>query len=959
MKRKFTPILLIFWLAITGVRASEVSSAVAQINYLESYNRNNKLNGVPEKNWYIYSVDGSVEDLKYIINETWDELSESFLKRLNDELIPLNTSGNAVYMAFTGYVNPLLVPYFDYEVVGDTPSLNAMEGYIQSLLNPNDLGFAKKELVNSLESFSVYKDNFLRQKEAMLEEIYNRSNLRKGDYKNVILPFTDYSIRQIIQPNGEPSKIRKYALFTLFLAKTEKNWDRREFQRLYLSSKTQIKSYGNSKIENKLERVINTLTTYSFGESETNKKDCQGLLQGDLYKDMRKKLLAVNDKIWLRLIEDNPCILSQIYQYDEGHFAEGAEEYEQELAKAVCYPLYGALAIPALTILGPTLIEEIGRNLLNKYGYKKLLDAGNAIAIDFSMQFVINYYFHPDVNTKTGAERYSAALSLTQLDDIAASAISSINNFDLPTELILACVAGGNDMDIKVLMNPERYFNESFDINNCGQNMMSYVLLNALVKNVATHTVTFSRFSRMIKDYPESIQRGLNELLGDQATGLLIVFRQHWQILLEKLEIPKGSNLYYSLKVEGRHGKDIDQIGVEILEGGNESIIKTFLREDVTKVEKFAEDAVPIMINGKSYTVLDQVVNRNITINGTTIRAARIEKLSNGKYRVVILKNKVLGSSKTAYESLSPNQSTVASAFMEGSDGVISQETANIFNDPNIISVQDIVIKDVNGNSYSLLDELTLEWAKWLDELETILGQSARMKIQAWIENGLDQIQFRNTFVGSSDKLGLFNKLENAKSIYHQKVIIKDFSIPGITKGQYISNSVDNITRNVIKTISNKSFTLKTYQAETFQKFGAINLRESVEVIEDLGNGIELVKVKPGTKLYRVYDGYQNGINSMPYGNYWAFEKPTLLDEVFGGAAVQPEWNSAIKIIEIEVPSEGILGWRGLAAKQPLSNNENISNYYLKGGAEQLIFDVDQNNISISLITKSITNTPW
>lgn len=89
------------------------------------------------------------------------------------------------------------------------------------------------------------------------------------------------------------------------------------------------------------------------------------------------------------------------------------------------------------------------------------------------------------------------------------------------------------------------------------------------------------------------------------------------------------------------------------------------------------------------------------------------------------------------------------------------------------------------------------------------------------------------------------------------------------------------------------------------------------------------------------------------------FEKPSSIIEVIGGTAVQPEWNSMTKIIEVEVPSQGIYVWRGKAAKQPLSNNENISNYYLEGGTEQLIFDSNQNTINITSITNRITDTTW
>jgi hypothetical protein len=249
---------------------------------------------------------------------------------------------------------------------------------------------------------------------------------------------------------------------------------------------------------------------------------------------------------------------------------------------------------------------------------------------------------------------------------------------------------------------------------------------------------------------------------------------------------------------------------------------------------------------------------------------------------------------------------------------------------------------------------------RWLDDLEALLGAGSKTKIQGWISEGLDISKVELSFSNASNKVNLFNKLDNAKSIQHRRVLTNDLdNIPGANLGQYSSNSVDDITSNLTKTVDNKQFTLKSYQAETFQKDASLINRTDIEIIEDLNNGIQLVKVKPGTKLYRVYDGYQQGVNTLPKGNYWTFEKPSSMSEVIGGTAVQPEWNSMTKIIEIEVPSQGIYVWRGKAAKQPLSNNENISNYFLQGGTEQLIFDINQNTVSIPSITNSITNTPW
>ncbi|SFO34950.1 hypothetical protein SAMN05444369_1273 [Capnocytophaga haemolytica] len=243
--------------------------------------------------------------------------------------------------------------------------------------------------------------------------------------------------------------------------------------------------------------------------------------------------------------------------------------------------------------------------------------------------------------------------------------------------------------------------------------------------------------------------------------------------------------------------------------------------------------------------------------------------------------------------------------------------------------------------------------------METVIGINVKNKIKEWVREGLNYSKLESSFNKSSNKLELFSKLEKAKSINHQKVIIGDYeSISGITKGEYISNSVDNVKDNVIIKIHKNNFTLKKFQAETFAKNSKLIERKEIDVIEDLGNGIQFVRIKPGTKLYRVFDGYkpwddisQTG-NTLPKGNYWTFDKPTSISEVIEGTAVMPEWNGMTKIIEIEVPSQGIYVWRGIAARQPASSK--TKDFFLKGGTEQLIFDYKQNGINLSKITKSI-----
>lgn len=254
--------------------------------------------------------------------------------------------------------------------------------------------------------------------------------------------------------------------------------------------------------------------------------------------------------------------------------------------------------------------------------------------------------------------------------------------------------------------------------------------------------------------------------------------------------------------------------------------------------------------------------------------------------------------------------------------------------------------------------------ANWIDDLVQLLPSGAKSKITSWINEGLDVSKLENAFNSVSDKFNLYSKLNLSKGLNHQRTIIDDYEhIPGVTKGNFSPNAVDNITTNISKSVGGKSFTINLYQSKTFAKNSILSLNGSIEVIEDLGNGIQLIKVKPGTKMYRVFDGYKpwdditmTG-NTLPNGSFWTFEKPNLVSEVIEGTAVMPEWNAMTKIIEIEVPSTGLYGWYGKAARQPASST--TTSFYLKGGQEQVIVNFSQNQQSISSIATSITSSPW
>lgn len=82
-----------------------------------------------------------------------------------------------------------------------------------------------------------------------------------------------------------------------------------------------------------------------------------------------------------------------------------------------------------------------------------------------------------------------------------------------------------------------------------------------------------------------------------------------------------------------------------------------------------------------------------------------------------------------------------------------------------------------------------------------------------------------------------------------------------------------------------------------------------------------------------------------------------MVSDVIEGTAVMPEWNGMTKIIEIEVPPTGLYGWYGKAAAQPASST--TTNFYLKGGEEQIIINFGQNQQKISSITTNIIVAPW
>src|SRR6056297_4311331 len=99
--------------------------------------------------------------------------------------------------------------------------------------------------------------------------------------------------------------------------------------------------------------------------------------------------------------------------------------------------------------------------------------------------------------------------------------------------------------------------------------------------------------------------------------------------------------------------------------------------------------------------------------------------------------------------------------------------------------------------------------------------------------------------------------------------------------------------------------------------------------------GVQLVRLKPGTKVYRVFDD----IDAFNNGGYWTFELPSSKANFYRNTAVRPEWNGGTKYVELTVPSEGLPVWRGNAANQRILNE--IDDWTLLGGGEQVFIPYD------------------
>ena len=236
------------------------------------------------------------------------------------------------------------------------------------------------------------------------------------------------------------------------------------------------------------------------------------------------------------------------------------------------------------------------------------------------------------------------------------------------------------------------------------------------------------------------------------------------------------------------------------------------------------------------------------------------------------------------------------------------------------LSAKPVTFTDTKQHRYLAGGDST---KKWVSELSLSLPTKSDSSLSAWISQGIDGRILKGTFDTVANKGKLYSDLINALSIYHRKVIVRQFDFDGLTRSSLTINGFPDGTK-----LSNTKVKLAD---GTFDPDFSVTYKG--DVMSFVSATAELIQLPEGSKLYRVCnDGWDQFT-----GGYWTRTKPKSIAEVIGGTAVQPEWNSFKNLVEYTVPAGGIWVWKGLAATQKLSNNYNIANPYLGGGAEQIL----------------------
>lgn len=486
-----------------------VKNTVEQLNYLVKRNANkNNING--KSPWYIYILGGDLEDLKYYIDKTEGrETRPEYLIELNKQLTAINSKGNAaVYVAFTDYKNELITPIFPEEAT----TMGARTAYINKLINNKDYSQASQK---ELESYLNFNDAF----KDLIEKIYIESELSKSDAPNIIMPFTNYSIRQVIQKintnNTNQYTESKGFAYTLYAPKLEQPLNKGKLKAIYNNEIVSLYPTNNN-TERIISKIAQSIDTYFYDDS-FEYRECEELLEK--YKN---EPILTDFPEFRKIAEANPCVLNNVIEW--GVDIKEKSDWMTMTEKLIVVPLYAVLAIPASTIAGSAILKELGK--------QKTKDAAMAASINITIQTISNYYFEESVFNETNTnKRWEKALFALDIKDFTKDVIEGVWQPSTRQMAVINCINEGVSIENLDWDNIDiSKANVSFSYKDCIYEVVYYLTFEKITEQAGGYL--FKKIGNLAQKDPKLFVKAWRELRKDLGTNF-------------KKTIKGGANKYY------------------------------------------------------------------------------------------------------------------------------------------------------------------------------------------------------------------------------------------------------------------------------------------------------------------------------------------------------------------------------------------------------------------------------
>ena len=858
MKKILVQIFLVFF--TTAINAYEiedtligksynelVENTIEQLDYLVE--RNHTENGLSKKNkpWYIYIAGGTLDSLKYYINESEQyyidktdgrETRAEFLKNLNERLIELNSyNSTAVYIAFTDYERKILSPIFPT----DKQSLAEREGYIKELINKEDYSQRSKK---ELETYLVFSEAF----KDLVIEVYNGSKLSSIDKPNILMPFTNYSIREIIRAEGaELDYIEKRALtYTLYTPKLEEPLNKGKLKTIYNNTDAAV---GISGFEQKISKIVESIKMYFHGDFPY--KECEELLA-----EYRNKPIMTEFPAFRELAESNPCVLKNIVPWGEDI---EKSEWMTMTETLIVIPLYAALAIPASSVAGSEALRQIGK--------QKAKDIAVSVATNVAIQTTMNYYFGGEEISKIidSQERWQRAFETVNKIEVMKEIVDAAVNLNTRQKLIIACLENG----IKIENINWDSFDPSdakiyIDFQGCATNVLKYVFIDAPTDKALGYV--FKRLSTLAKNNPKEFVEAWRELFKDFGPTIRQDFKngyaQYKDDLFKALGITSLNQSFAkyisaSFDVENAIAEAVEEYAKK-MGGASARQFESTIKDAAVETDLIIKEARSItMASGTSRKITKQGANISLDFNingkGVKIYATLLEKLDDGNYRIVFVNPPSSGTSSVDgfINNTTKNRKEVINALNDGTTSF--SPTARGANASKL---------DIDGKEIEITEiELRTQRSDGKFEKEAIVSNRINSDVDGLLSNlkkklgnRLDDAQWQKFTKDFENDAGLLKYFDENPDLVDAWKVIDDAGVDDLIRKNV--DNLDGVSKHLDKGVHSAN-DIKTGLGNTTNK------QKWVEDLKDgvYRNGNKAEYVNPSGNVLKWTDQHPNSVN--------------------------------------------------------------------------------------------------